>query len=195
MTITINVTGETPDDIQRDLQSLLQGSVRVVATRGGPGTSDTEAAGIVAETRLTAAQKKAAEKAAKEAAAAHAASNIASGEERVDPAADAQDAKDEAADTAATKPVDLTHDDVKKLMSGYVQAYGMAAAQEDGTDFIGVPMISKIPNTQAALAAAIIGIATAIEKNPKNRDMNGDGLTKEKMVELKPIVAAAMAVK
>lgn len=189
--VNIQLTGESGGEIANDLRHLLNS---MTAYKGEP--IDAQGAVNVAQTteapRMTAAQKKAAEKAAKEAAVQQA---ISTGEERTDPAADKQDAADEKAETAATKPVDLTHDDVKKMLGGYVMAYGMEAAQADGVSMIGAPKISEIPSTQAALAAAVLGIATAINSNPHKRDLNGDGLSAEKTAELKVIVQAAQAVK
>jgi hypothetical protein len=193
MTIDVHFNNASVAELHLEMHALLIGH----AHRPGPVTNAeivARAEPIDAPKAVTAAQKKAAEKAAKEAAAA-AQQAISTGEERTDPAADKQDAADETAETAATKTVDLTHDDVKKLLGGYVMAYGMEAAQADGTGFIGAPKISEIPNTQAALAAAIIGIAKGINNNPNKREINGDGLSPEKTAELKTIVAAAMAVK
>lgn len=184
--INITITNDTVDGLHVDLWALLNGH-RATATNAPTETTaaPTKEKPVSGRTR----EKNKAE------AAAEAKANISTGEERSDPAVDAQDAADEKAETAATKPVDLTHDDVKKMLGGYVQAYGMAAAQEDGVGFIGAPKISEIPNTQAALSAAVIGIAKAIETNPKKRDIAGDGLTPEKTAELKVIVTAALAVK
>lgn len=195
MTIDVQFHSATVAELHLEMHALLIGHANrpVVTGSTGVGQAGSDPVGA-AEGRLTAAQKKAAEKAAKEAAAA-AQQAISTGEERSDPAVDAQDAADEKADTAANKPVDLTHDDVKKLLGGYVMAYGMEAAQADGAGFIGVAKISEIPSTQAALAAAVIGIAKGINGNPNKRELNGDGLSPEKTAELKVIVAAAMAVK
>lgn len=191
--IRLELHNETVDGLHEDLRALLAGtSVGTIAAIGGAGV------GQQTEKPPTAAQKKAAEKAAKEAAeaAAKAAQQaISTGEERIDPAADKQDAADEKAETAVTKTVDLTHDDVKKLLGGYVMAYGMEAAQADGVSMISAPKISEIPSDQKALAKAILGIAKALNDNTFKRDLNGDGLTAEKTAELKPIVQAAMAVK
>lgn len=187
--IDVHFNNASVAELHLEMHALLIGH----ANRPSDGVS------LVAQpaeaTRLTAAQKKAAEKAAKEAAASEAKQGIQTGEERTDPEVDKQDAADETAETAKTKTVDLTHDDVKRLLGGYVMAYGMEAAQADGTGFIGAAKISEIPNTQAALAAAVIGIAKGINGNPNKRELNGDGLSAEKTAELKVIVAAAMAVK
>lgn len=201
--VHIQINGESGGDIANDLKSLLS---RLTGYSGEPMAGTAISTGTVTSEqtndtpRPTASQRKAAEKAAKEAAeaAAKAAQQaISTGEERVDPEADKQDAKDEAAETAKEKaadPVKLTHDDVKKMLGVYVQMYGMEAAQADGEGFIGCKKISEIPDTQAALAAAVLGIANGIEKNPKSRDVAGE-LDPEKLAALKPVVAAAKAVK
>lgn len=190
--IEVKFTNESVVELQGEMRTLLNGEGRST----GPATGEQTAGGTTApkpdkpasgRTRQTAAEKAA--------AATTTGQGVSTGEERVDSAADAQDAADEAAETAKTKPVDLTHDDVKKMLGGYVMAYGMEAAQADGAAFIGAPKMSEIPNTQAALAKAVIGIAQGIEKNPNKRDIAGDGLSAEKTAELKIIVTAAMAVK
>lgn len=201
ITIHIQLTGESGGEIANDLRHLLNS---MTAYKGEP-ISTADAAIVLAQAndtpRVTAAQRKAAEKAAKEAAEAaakeKAAQSISTGEERVDPAVAVQDAKDEAADTKAAtpEPVKLTHDSVRAMLGGYVQAYGMSAAQEDGTKVIEVPKISDLKDDQAVLAKAVIAIANAIEKNPHKRDIAGDGITAEKLAELKPLVQAAVAVK
>lgn len=186
--ISVTIDGANAAELHAELRALLAGD----ANRISPTAADVaklEAPGGAQEKRPSGRTRAAA---ADKAAAAQA---ISTGEERVDPEADKHDAADEAAESAKTKPADLTHDDVKKLLGGYVQAYGMEAAQADGVDFIFAPKISEIPNTQAALAKAIIGIASAINSNPKKRELNGDGLSAEKLAELKPIVQAAQAVK
>jgi hypothetical protein len=184
--VNIQVTGESGGEIANDLRQVLN---RLTGYQGEPLAAETATEAAISKAKPPSGRTREKIKAAAEVQA------ISTGEERVDPAAEAQDAKDEAADTAATKPVDLTHDDVKKMLGGYVQAYGMEAAQADGVGFIGAPKISEISNTQQALAKAIIGIAQGIEKNPNKRDIAGDGLTGEKTAELKVIVQAAMAVK
>lgn len=127
--------------------------------------------------------------------------NISSGaDHRTDPnvseADAAQDAADEANENKIAEPekLKLTHDHVKKMLGGYVMAYGMPFAQEDGPGYIGVAKISDLKDDQKVLAKAVIDIATAIEKNPKGRDLSGDGLSKEKTEELKPIIKAAQAI-
>jgi hypothetical protein len=186
MTVDVHVHAATVGELHAEMRALLNGESQTTA-----------AAPITAEVgRLTPAQKKAAEKAAKEAAAAAAGTGqgISTGEERAETA---QDAKDEAADTKAAtpEPVKLNHDSVRAMLGGYVQAYGMAAAQEDGVKLIGTAKISELKDDQAVLAKAVIEIGTGIEKNPHKRDIAGDGITAEKLAELKPIVAAALAVK
>jgi hypothetical protein len=191
--INVSFNCQTVDELQVEMRSLLNG-------QGGSSTEAVtqriaDATAAVTEARKPASGRTRQTAAEKAAAATTTGQGVSTGEERTDPAVDAQDAKDEAADTAAAKTVDLTHDGVKKMLGGYVQAYGMEAAQADGTGFIGAPKISEIPNTQVALAKAIIGIAQGIEKNPNKRDIAGDGLSAEKTAELKPLVTAALAVK
>ncbi|WP_316397303.1 hypothetical protein [Bradyrhizobium sp. 33ap4] len=149
--------------------------------------------------RMTAAEKKAAEKAAKEAelVAAKEAAAAAEAAKQPDPETAKQDAKDEAADTKAAEPeaVKLTHDSVRAVMSGYVQMYGMEAAQADVPGILGVAKVSELKDDQAALAKAILALAGAIEKPPTARNMAGDGISPEKIAEIKPLVVAAKAVK
>ncbi len=101
-------------------------------------------------------------------------------EDVVDSAEDqAQDAADEAAETAGTATGKLTHDDVRKALKGYVTAYGMAAAQQDGPKLIAkvlgkehvdiAPLkISDIP--EDLLQVAVDGAQEMIEKNPFKRE-------------------------
>lgn len=190
--IEVRFSNESVVELQGEMRQLLNGEGAAAIGYGGAGTTAQIAEKVAQANKPASGRTRDKNKAD---AAPAATQNISTGEERVDPAVDAQDAADEKADTAATKPVDLTHDDVKKLLGGYVMAYGMEAAQADGTGFIGAPKISEIPDTQAALAKAIIGIAKGINGNPNKRELNGDGLSAEKTAELKVIVTAAMAVK
>jgi hypothetical protein len=192
--LNINVSGESAGEVRNELQALLNG---LTAYRGEPiaGEQTGASGGTTEPPRMTAAQKKAAEKAAKEAAeaaAAEAAKQPATAEDK-------QDAADEAADTAAQKaadPVKLTHDDVKKVLGAHVQAYGMAASQADVKLLLNdAEKLSAIPDTQQALAAAILSIANAIEKNPRKHEIAGDGLEADTIKAITPIVQAARAVK
>lgn len=197
MTIQVHIqlTGDSAGEISNDLRMLLNG---MTAYKGEPiGTIDAAAAiAQVNEPKMTAAQRKAAEKAAKEAAEKAAAAATATAS---DPETEAQDAADEAADTAAQKeadPVKLTHDDVKKVLGAHVQAYGMAASQADVKLLLNnAEKLSAIPDTQKDLAAAIISIADAIEKNPRKHEIAGDGLEAATVAAITPLVQAARAVK
>lgn len=193
--VHIQVSGESGGEITNELRSLLNG---LTGYRGEPIATPADVA-TAAEPKMTASQRKAAEKAAKEAAEKAAQQAISTGEERVDPEAAKQDAADEAADTAKEKtaePVKLTHDDVKKVLGAHVQAYGMAASQADVKLLLNdAEKLSAIPDTQQALAAAIISIAAAIEKNPRKHEIAGDGLEKETIAAITPLVQAARAVK
>lgn len=191
MTINVTFSSETVSELQSEMRALLNG------TSGGLAGETAVATGTVKTPAPKRGKGAAAEAAAQQA--------ISSGEERVDPAADKQDAEDEAAETAkaaaeaaakaAAETPKLTHDNVKAMLGGYVMQFGMEAAQEDGESLIGVPAVSKLADDQKVLAKAILDVMAGIEKNPKNREVNGDGITPEKIAQLKPIIAAAKAVK
>lgn len=113
------------------------------------------------------------------------AANISTGEERVDPEEAAQDKADEMAEVAATAK-ELTRDDVKAAMVGYVSKFGMAATHEDGpkifVEALGTPpegeefwKLSLVPeDDQAALAKAIEVWGKCVELNPFKREaVNG----------------------
>lgn len=183
--IKLEISGSTSGEVVENLRGLLatfENAPQTTAATPGVSSTGKPASG---RTRAKANEEK---------------PNISTGEERVDPkdspADEKQDAKDEAADTAAQqpKPMVLTHDSVRSLLGGYVQAFGMAAAQEDGPKLIGIAKISEIPDDQKALAKAVIAIATGIEKNPHKRTLEGDGIEAEKMAEMKPIVQHAQKV-
>jgi hypothetical protein len=193
--ISITINGDNAFDVQREMHILLngQGIDAAAATSQVNDPADTPpAAGAGKRPSGRTRAKDAAEK-----AAAEVGQNISTGEERTDPAADKQDAKDEAAEAkaAAPEPIKLNHDSVRKMLGGYVMAFGMEAAQADGVSLIGTAKISDLADDQAVFAKAVIAIANGIEKNPNKREIAGDGITAEKLAELKPFVAAALAVK
>lgn len=114
---------------------------------------------------------------------------ISTGEERIDPTNPedaAQDAADEAAEAEATKPAELTHDDVREVLRSYQKAYGELAVMQDGPKVIelmfqGVAApakpesgwkVSDIPSDQASLAKAVAGAKEMLEKNPFKRAVN-----------------------
>lgn len=188
--IQININEETVVGAQEAMRALLNGmggSTTAIST-GTVGTANTAVntdAGKGKRGGKSAATDK---------------PNISTGEERADPATSAtdqvQDAKDEAADTKAAEPepYKFSHDSVRAVLGGYVQAYGMAAAQEDGAKLLGFAKVSEVPDDQKALAKAVLDLAKGIETNPHKRDPSGDGITKEKIAELNPIVLAAQKV-
>ena len=108
--------------------------------------------------------------------------NISTGAERIGPANPedaAQDAADEAAEAEKVKAAaggKLTHDDVRSALKGYVTAFGMQAAMEDGPKVItlvvgeGKVKVSDIPDDQDVLAKVIAGIEEMTAKNPFKRD-------------------------
>lgn len=93
-------------------------------------------------------------------------------EDRQDPAAvEEQDKADEAAETEAAKAEQpkLTHDDVRKALKGYLDTFGMAAAQEDCPKIMGFAKASDVPDDQAKLAEAIEKLTKAAAENPFSR--------------------------
>lgn len=107
--------------------------------------------------------------------------NISTGEERIDPATEAeqaQDAADEAAEVAAQPVKELTHDDVRAALKAYMDFYGQAATMEDGPKVFKMlfgdkaAKVSDIPNDQASLQKAIDGVNEMRVKNPFNREPN-----------------------
>ena len=104
---------------------------------------------------------------------------ISTGEERIDPTTvedAAQDEEDEAAEVEAAPAADLTHDDVRAALKGYLDTYGTAAAMEDGPKVLKMLFgdkalkVSDVPTDQASLAKAIAGIDEMKGKNPFNRE-------------------------
>lgn len=119
--------------------------------------------------------------ATRDAREADALANISTGEERIDPtteAEQAQDAADEAAEVAAQPVKELTHDDVRAALKAYMDFYGQAATMEDGPKVFkeqfgsGVAKVSDIPNDQASLQKAINGVNEMRAKNRFNREPN-----------------------
>ena len=104
---------------------------------------------------------------------------ISTGEERIDPTTvedAAQDEEDEAAEIEAAPAADLTHDDVRAALKGYLDTYGTAAAMEDGPKVLKMLFgdkalkVSDVPTDQASLAKAIAGIDEMRGKNPFSRE-------------------------
>lgn len=149
-----------------------------VRERGKP------APGRARRTKEEIAEDDAAEALAESAAAAASKPSISTGEERVDPAdVEAQDKADEKAEVEATRKEDkpLTIDDVKALLNGYVQKFGLPATQEDGPlifkEALGVPpegepywKLSLLNDaSQEALGKVVTTWKKAIELNPLKR--------------------------
>jgi hypothetical protein len=108
---------------------------------------------------------------------------ISSGEERVgpedSPEVQAQDAADEAAESAAAK-TKLTHDDLRRELGLYVTAYGMPATLQDGPKLLALALpdlkplaISGVPDDQELLAKVLAGLKEMREKNPYDRGPGG----------------------
>lgn len=93
------------------------------------------------------------------------------------PETQAQDAADEAAESAANRSSEMTRDDVRIAMSGYVNKYGMAHAASDVpavfANVLGAApegqswSLSKIP--EAGFAAVIKALNEAKDENPFKR--------------------------
>lgn len=137
------------------------------------------AAGRARRTKEEIAEDEAADKVDAATPAEEAKPAISTGEERIDPttAEDAaQDAADEAAEAEAAKVPDLTHDDVRAALKKYLDAFGTAAAMEDGPKVLkmlfgaNAAKVSDVPADQEALAKAIAGIDEMLAKNPFNRE-------------------------
>jgi predicted component of type VI protein secretion system len=98
---------------------------------------------------------------------------ISTGESRVGPEdapeTAAQDATDEAAETAVKSDAPLDHDDVRKAFGRYMTAYGFEAAQQDGPKIVGCAKISDMKTDPAVLSAAITAVDAAIAANPFSR--------------------------
>jgi hypothetical protein len=154
-------------------------------SNGDPGPED-----IVVTATATEPKKRGRKAKAPEAAAEEVPNITASPEDRQDPqnpepvvddaATAEQDAEDEAAETAASAPGNLTLDDVRNALSKYVKAYGMEAAQADGPILIAKVLgrehdpekpckISDLGDDQALIERAIGGVAEMLEKNPFKR--------------------------
>jgi hypothetical protein len=156
-----------------------------VETRPIPTTAIARERGKPAPGRARRTKEEIAEDDAADAAEAAASKpSISTGEERVDPAeVEAQDKADEKAEVEATRKEDkpLTIDDVKALLNGYVQKFGLPATQEDGPlifkEALGEPpagepywKLSLLNDaSQEALGKVVSTWKKAIELNPLKR--------------------------
>lgn len=91
-----------------------------------------------------------------------------------EPEVEAQDAADEAEESAAEAPKDedgevFTLNSVRNAMGDYVKAYGIEFAQLDVPALIGAPKVSAIPDTPEALRKATLAVRAAVTGNPHNR--------------------------
>jgi hypothetical protein len=176
--IQITINAHDAADARRQMLDLLTSFVLAppgiqfpIEPTGTAGTAGTAQA--TSDTPV-----KPASRGRKKAAEAEAARSISTGEERADPAVEAQDKADEKAETDAQKAEvkKLTHDDVRTELGAYVKKFGMPAAQEDGPKVLalcfgeGKSKVSDIPDTQEALQKAVDGIKEMLEKNPFKRE-------------------------
>lgn len=100
---------------------------------------------------------------------------ISTGEERIDPEAAAQDADDEAAESAQHKTGELTTEDLREVIGLYSQRHGIAAAQKDIPALLGGKGIHEIDKTQEALKAAIDAVRAALD-GKQTMEPPGDNL-------------------
>lgn len=161
------------ENLQAEQEAADAAEEQPVRERGKP------APGKARRTKEEIAEDEAADKADAEAAAAEEKPAISTGEERIDPASaedQAQDAADEQAEVEQTTPAKLTHDDVRAALKKYLDAYGTAAAMEDGPKVLtlmfgeGKVKVSDVPEDQEALQKAIDGIGEMLRKNPFSRE-------------------------
>jgi hypothetical protein len=182
MPITISIHGE---NAQQAIQELLTLALPILGGRAQPvGTGAPSTAETVAQTKINAASapvvEDTVEKAAPEApktpktrAKKETAPKAAPAAEAAD--TQAQDQLDEEAESEADAGTTLTHDDVRQALGKYVKKYGLEFAQEDGPKVLGlmfgegVKSVSKIPDTQEALAKAVAGVDEMLVKNPFKR--------------------------
>lgn len=87
---------------------------------------------------------------------------ISTGEERIDPAVDAQDRADEEAEAAAVKKTGLSMEDLREAVARFVRKVGIPRAQKEVPAILGCPMIA-VPETDEALSAAIAKIEAVIK--------------------------------
>lgn len=167
-------TGEKPSDHWRNRQpeeiktgvvavadETIEGEVAEMKTlRDNPPA---EEPAKPTRTRRTKAQIEAEAKAEEPAKLA-----ISTGEERIDPAAEAdaeQDAADEAAEhtVAEVEAAPLTHNDLRNAMGAYVKAFGMAETLEDGPGImvaaLGAPPAGADVWTASAVPVDKLGLA------------------------------------
>ena len=210
MSVKIEICGLTASEVREEMARLL-GTVTLPVTTGpelvvrvpveaAPAAQGEEPAaaadapkrerGKPAPGRARRTKEEITEDEAADAAdASEAQANISTGEERIDPAqtdseADAaQDAADEAEEVAANRDAEkpLTNDDLKAEMTRYVQTFGMAAVQEDGSRIfqaaLGAPpageaawKLSIVGDDQERLQKAVAAWREAIAINPFKRE-------------------------
>jgi hypothetical protein len=94
---------------------------------------------------------------------------ISTGENRVGPEDDAetqaQDAADEAAESAAAKGGKLTYEDIRAALGKLAKVVGIANAQQDLQKLLG-GAISDVPDTQEAIGAAVAKLEAATRRGP-----------------------------
>jgi hypothetical protein len=87
-------------------------------------------------------------------------SAISTGEPRVNPEDEAQDAADEAAESEAAKTPDLTHEDLRAAIGRFTKTHGIVVAQKRVPELLGCPVI-EFPTNRIADAIAVIDAEAA----------------------------------
>lgn len=202
MPIKIEITGENAEHALAELRGLSSGMVRADAPAVPTPAEPVAVTVAAAEEPVTAPEEEPAPKrrgrprkteAQAPAVVAAAAEEPVADQEQPDededeavgaveedsPEVQKQDAEDEA------KPADapLTSDDLRRAMKGYVDAYGMAAAQEDGPRILALVLAGDLDALHAEgrafrlsdvaperLAHAIKEFKLAAANNPFNRE-------------------------
>ena len=142
-------------------------SAPVATPRATTRTPGQPAPGRLRRTKAEMAEDAAMEAAAPKKTLAASLALISTGEERIDPAVDAQDRADEKAEVAATKKTGLSMEDLREAVARYVRKVGIPRAQKEVPAILGCPMI-MVPETDEALAAAIAKIENAgVDPAPK----------------------------
>lgn len=198
--IKIEITADSGADARAQLTALL-GSATYVPThrapsfetvevtvaeggRGGSGMNNPEPIEQEAAAEPEAAvepekpKRTRRARAVEPAAPATEAPQISTGEERVgpedSPEVEAQDAEDEAIESAAEAAPELTHEDIRAAIGRYVKKFGIDAAQVDGLKVFqmvcgdGVQKTTDVPADK--IAKVVSGLNELLEKNPFKRE-------------------------
>ena len=102
---------------------------------------------------------------------------ISSGDERVNPEDEAQDAADEAAESAAAPKDTLTHEDLRAAIGRFTKTHGIAVAQKRIPDILGCAVI-ELPSDRIGDAIAVIDAEAAVP--PKKAEQKFEPVVAQK---------------